>query len=314
MKFKKPKFWDLKKPNLVSYFLLPFTLIIFLNNFFLKFKSKKKNEKIKSICVGNIYLGGTGKTPTTIAIYKILKKLNLNVSTAKKFYASQEDENLLLKNKTKFITSNTRNDILTKGIKKNQQVIIFDDGLQDKTISYDLEFVCFDAENFIGNGYLIPAGPLREKLESLNKYDAVFLKNNNSNIIDQKNLLKKYNKNIKIFDTYYEITNLNKFNLDNEFLIFSGIGNPLSFKKILINNKFKVVKEIIFPDHYNYKKKEIENIILVAKKNNYKIITTEKDLMKINNFDFKEVNFIEISLRIKNEKELIDFLRRKFYE
>ena len=158
------------------------------------------------------------------------------------------------------------------------------------------------------------AGPLREKLESLNKYDAVFLKNNNSNIIDQKNLLKKYNKNIKIFDTYYEITNLNKFNLDNEFLIFSGIGNPLSFKKILINNKFKVVKEIIFPDHYNYKKKEIENIILVAKKNNYKIITTEKDLMKINNFDLKEVNFIEISLRIKNEKELIDFLRHKFYE
>ena len=203
---------------------------------------------------------------------------------------------------------------MTKGIKKNQQVIIFDDGLQDKTISYDLEFVCFDAENFIGNGCLIPAGPLREKLESLNKYDAVFLKNNNSNIIDQKNLLKKYNKNIKIFDTYYEITNLNKFNLDNEFLIFSGIGNPLSFKKILINNKFKVVKEIIFPDHYNYKKKEIENIILVAKKNNYKIITTEKDLMKINNFDLKEVNFIEISLRIKNEKELIDFLRHKFYE
>ena len=203
---------------------------------------------------------------------------------------------------------------MTKGIKKNQQVIIFDDGLQDKTISYDLEFVCFDAENFIGNGCLIPAGPLREKLESLNKYDAVFLKNNNSNIIDQKNLLKKYNKNIKIFDTYYEITNLNKFNLDNEFLIFSGIGNPLSFKKILINNKFKVVKEIIFPDHYDYKKKEIENIILVAKKNNYKIITTEKDLMKINNFDLKEVNFIEISLRIKNEKELIDFLRHKFYE
>ena len=52
----------------------------------------------------------------------------------------------------------------------------------------------------------------------------------------------------------------------------------------------------------------------MQKKNNYKIITTEKDLMKINNFDLKEVNFIEISLRIKNEKELIDFLRHKFYE
>ena len=109
MKFKKPKFWDFKKPNLISHLLFPFTLLISLNNFFLKFKSKKKNEKIKTICIGNIYLGGTGKTPTTIAIYKILKKLSFKVSTAKKFYASQFDENLLLKNRTKFIISNNRN-------------------------------------------------------------------------------------------------------------------------------------------------------------------------------------------------------------
>ena len=74
MILKKPKFWDLKKPNLVSYFLLPFTLIIFLNNFFLKFKSKKKNEKIKSICVGNIYLGGTGKTSLSLKINEIFKR------------------------------------------------------------------------------------------------------------------------------------------------------------------------------------------------------------------------------------------------
>ena len=83
MRFKKPKFWDLKKPNIFSYLLFPFTLIVYLNNFFLKFKPRKKNKKIKSICIGNIYLGGTGKTPTTIAIYELLKKLNFKVSTAK---------------------------------------------------------------------------------------------------------------------------------------------------------------------------------------------------------------------------------------
>ena len=73
MKFKKPKFWDLKKPILISYFLFPLTVILSLNNFFLKFKSNKKDKRIKSICIGNIYLGGTGKTPTTIAVYEILK-------------------------------------------------------------------------------------------------------------------------------------------------------------------------------------------------------------------------------------------------
>ena len=314
MKFKKPKFWDFKKPSLISYLLFPFTFLISLNNFFLKFKSKKKNEKIKAICVGNIYLGGTGKTPTTVTIYELLKKLSFKVSTAKKFYVSQFDENLLLENRTKFITSNNRNEILLKAIEQGEQIIIFDDGLQDKTISYDIEFVCFDSENFVGNGFLIPAGPLREKLESLNKYDAVFLKSNNDNTHEQTNLIKKFNKNIKIFETYFEIMNLNKFNLDDEFIIFSGIGNPASFKKILINNKFKVIEEIIFGDHYNYKKEEIENILSLAKEKKLKVITTEKDFVKIEKFKFDNIKFIQLNLKIKNEKQLVDFLKSKIYE
>ena len=314
MKFEKPKFWDFKKPNLISYLLFPLTLLISLNNFFLKFKSKKKNEKIKTICIGNIYLGGTGKTPTTVTLYELLKKLNFKVSTAKKFYASQFDENLLLENRTKFITSNSRNKILLKGIERGEQIIVFDDGLQDKNISYDIEFVCFDAEKFIGNGLLIPAGPLREKIESLKKYDAVFLKCSNDNIQEQKNLIRKFNENIKIFETYFEIMNLDQFNLDDKFIIFSGIGNPSSFKKILINNNFKVIEEMIFADHYNYKKKEIENILSLAKEKNLKVITTEKDFVKINKFNFDNIKFIRLDLKIKNEKQLVDFLKSKIYE
>ena len=83
-------------------------------------------------------MGGTGKTPTTVAIYELLKKLSFKVSTAKKFYASQFDENLLLENRTKFITADNRNKILLKGIEQGEQIIIFDDGLQDKNISYDM--------------------------------------------------------------------------------------------------------------------------------------------------------------------------------
>ena len=107
---------------------------------------------------------------------------------------------------------------------------------------------------------------LKRKARKFKKYDAVFLKSNNDNTHEQKSLIKKFNKNIKIFETYFEIINLNKFNLDDEFIIFSGIGNPTSFKKILINNKFKVIEEIIFGDHYNYKKQDIENILSLAKK------------------------------------------------
>ena len=152
MKFKKPKFWDLKKPSLLSYILLPLTLPLKINNFFLNLK-QKKNSSIKTICVGNIYLGGTGKTPTTIKLYEILKELKYNVSTGKKFYKSQSDENQILQKKTELISAGTRLEILEFGNIDNKNCIVFDDGLQDKTISYDIEFVCFDSKNFIGNGF-----------------------------------------------------------------------------------------------------------------------------------------------------------------
>ena len=87
MKLKKPSFWDYKRPNIISYLLLPFTVLFILNNFILNFRTQKKYQNIKSICVGNIYVGGTGKTPLTIKINQILKKNNLRTATIKKWYA-----------------------------------------------------------------------------------------------------------------------------------------------------------------------------------------------------------------------------------
>ena len=86
MKFKKPKFWDYKKPNFIAYLLTPLCLIFKINNIILNIKPKKKYQNIKTICVGNIYVGGTGKTPTVIKIYEIFKNTKFKVSTAKKFY------------------------------------------------------------------------------------------------------------------------------------------------------------------------------------------------------------------------------------
>ena len=77
MKFKKPKFWDKKKPTFLSYLLLPFSFPLIINNFFLGLSAKNVSyPEIKKICIGNIYIGGTGKTPLVIEIFKILKKLN----------------------------------------------------------------------------------------------------------------------------------------------------------------------------------------------------------------------------------------------
>ena len=110
---KKPDFWDLKRPNLLAYLLLPFTLIIKVNNFF-GFKKKILNRNIKSICIGNIYLGGTGKTPSTIKIYKILKKIETNTVIGKSFINNQVDEIKLLQKECKILTHKKRSEILKK--------------------------------------------------------------------------------------------------------------------------------------------------------------------------------------------------------
>ena len=95
MKLKKPKFWDYKKPNLYSYLLLPISIILQLIS---KFRSKPKqiNSKIKTICVGNIYIGGTGKTSLAIKIKEILEQRKIKVCFIKKFYSDQADEQKLL--------------------------------------------------------------------------------------------------------------------------------------------------------------------------------------------------------------------------
>ena len=308
MSLKKPSFWDLPKPSLVSYLLIPLTLPIILRNFLFQFLKKEKSSNIKTICVGNIYLGGTGKTPLSIKIYEILKKLNNKVATVKKNYSNQKDEQLLLKQKTSLIISNSRKNAINEGINQNYKVLIFDDGLQEPRIDFDIKLVCFKSKNWIGNGQLIPAGPMREKISSLKRFDAVILNGNSDNFEKIENQIKKINSNIKIFKTFYEISNIQKYDLNSKYLIFSGIGNPSDFKDILLENKFDVRKELIFSDHYKYSLNDFEKIRINAKNENLKILTTEKDYMKIPEKFKKEIDFIAIDLIIQNEEKFIELL------
>ena len=310
MNFEKPKFWDLKKPNYLAYLLLPLTILIKINIFLSNLYPRKKFNKIKSICIGNIYLGGTGKTPTTLKLYQLLKDKNYNIVNGKKYYSNQQDEYILLKNKSQVISSKNRKKIIKQALKKNYELIIFDDGLQDRTIDYDLKFVCFDSKNLIGNGFLIPAGPLREGINSLRKYDCVILKNVDKNV-DLNEIISKIkniNPKIEIFHAYVKIKNIEKFKRSDQYLIFSGIGNSKSFKEILIKNDFNIVEEKIFTDHYNYKDKDILKIIEIAEKKNMRIITTEKDYTKIPNHLREKIGFVDIDLEISEEDKLIEFI------
>tara|TARA_B100000780_G_scaffold260129_1_gene211639 strand:+ start:358 stop:1299 length:942 start_codon:yes stop_codon:yes gene_type:complete len=310
MKLKKPKFWDYHRPNFLSYILLPLTFPIIINNFILNLKKNvKENHKLKKICIGNIYVGGTAKTPLTIKIYQILNGLNIKTATIKKFYKHHYDEQKMLSEKTILYCEKTRISALNKAILDKIDVAIFDDGLQDKSINYDLKIVCFNNIKWIGNGFLIPSGPLREKINSISKYDVAFLNGNKKNNSKLKLLLKKYNPRIKIFESNYKPVNIKQFDTNEKYVIFSGIGNPESFKQMLIGNNIKISKEIIFPDHHKYTQNDIDYIRSQAKRLNSKILTTEKDYTKIKSNKNDTIKYLKIELDIKNEDKLVDYLK-----
>ena len=107
----------------------------------------------------------------------------------------------------------------------------------------------------------------------------------------------------------YNPINIKKFKNNKNYLIFSGIGNPKTFERTLNLNKVNVVKSIVFPDHYEYTDKDIKKIKLLAKKLKTKILTTEKDFMRIKK-NKKGIDFLKINLHIKNKKNLINFLKK----
>ena len=307
MILKKPKFWDYNKPNIFAYILSPVAYLIKLINFFLK-TSKPRKFRIKTICLGNIYVGGTGKTSLSIAINKILNQKNIKSCFIKKFYKNQIDEQKLLKNYGKLFLSKKRVEAVKQAENENFEIAILDDGLQDKSIDYDVKFVCFNNINWIGNGMTIPAGPLRESVKNLKIYKNIFLNGNLENIEKLKVEILKINPNINIHIGKYEPLNLNEFSKNDKYLIFSGIGNHQTFVKMIKNYGLNIFKDHEFPDHYEYTDKDINNILNEANDLNCKIITTEKDYLRINaeKKSLSNINFIKSELKIIDEKKLIE--------
>ncbi len=307
MKLIKPKFWDKNYLTFQSILLYPFTFIIDVKNLLTSFKKPIKYPQIKTICVGNIYIGGTGKTPLVDFIAKSFNK-KFKTAIIKKKYRSHLDEKKLLEKNNKVFFYNDREVSLAQAIKKKFELVIFDDGLQDKKIEYDLKIVCFNSSVLAGNELRIPSGPLREKLNNLNKYEAIFI---NGKLKNKKflNKIKQINPKIKIFNAEYISKNFNKYKKNN-YLTFSGIGNPISFINTLKKYKIKYKSNLVYPDHYNYSKLDIDRIKKIAYKKNLKILTTEKDFCRIPSRYRKNINFLKIELKIKKIKEFKKFITK----
>ena len=307
MNFFKPKFWDKNKISFFSVLLFPVSLLIKVLSLFKRVLIKTNQSSIPIICVGNIYLGGTGKTPLCIEIFLILKNLNMNPVFVRKKYDSFQDEADLQKQVGPVYQNKKRIEAVKEALQNKANVAILDDGFQDLSINKNLSIVCFNKKQWVGNGLTIPSGPLRESLSALKRANCVVINGEKNRDIENKIFSK--NKEIKIFYTKYRAKNISEFK-NKKVIAFAGIGNPENFFDLLKDNKIDIGEEIKFPDHHEYSEETLENLINKAKENNNILLTTEKDYFRIAENYKQNISFLKIEVEIENRNQFIDQIKK----
>ena len=308
MKIKKPIFWDYKKISFKSFLLFPISIIYQLLFWFNKILVlNKSNKKLATpiICVGNIYIGGTGKTPLVREIFKITKSFGKKPAFIKKYHNYLSDEIEMLKETGRVYINSKRKDGITLSVLNGHDVAILDDGFQDFSIKPNFSILCFNSKQMIGNGLVIPSGPLRESLNAIQRADCIIINGDQNFEFEKKISQFKKNKKLDIFYSEYKIKDIEKFK-NKKITAFAGIGNPSNFFDLLRKNNLNIVKTYSFPDHYNYSKKDFE--ILTDEKSDI-LITTEKDYYRITDEQKRDCDFIEVNLEIKNEKKFREILK-----
>ena len=305
MFLKKPIFWDKKKTSILSIVLYPFSIIVIGYTNLLKLKSTKR-FKVPTLCVGNIYIGGTGKTPISIKIFEILKSKGFKPAFIKKYYPFLSDEIKILEQFGKVFKGKNRVLNMKRLEKDNFDIAIMDDGFQDYSVHKDFSIICFHENQLIGNGKVIPAGPLRESITSVKRANIIMINGQKNKKFEE--YLLRFNQKLLFFYFKYKISI--DYNLDNKHVVaFAGIGNPKNFFELLKKESINVLNQVEFPDHYKYNDTEISALIKQAKVNNSLLITTEKDYYRIEERFRSQIIYSKIKVEIDKEENFIEILK-----
>ncbi len=311
---KTPTHW--KSINFLSVVLFPLGIVYGLVTALrLKLKTTHKvNAKI--ICVGNLTAGGTGKTPVCLSLAKMLQQNDKNPFFITRGYGGKDkntlvtpshkamevgDEPLLLSQQAPTVVNPNRYQAALKAINHGADIIIMDDGFQNPSLYKDISLLVIDGNYGFGNGFCIPAGPLREFISSgLKRADAAIIlgedKHNLASILKPLPVFKG-----KVVADCNKITNRN-------IIAFAGIGHPSKFYQSLEECGFNILQNFDFPDHHFYNEKELLQIIEIAKNKNADIYTTSKDFVKIPIKLRPHFKVLEITVEWENSQAFYNFL------
>jgi len=310
---KAPKFWYKKKDTFLSNSLYPFSLLFRFGTKIRIFISTKQKSPLPVICVGNIVVGGAGKTPVSLKIGKLLIKSGykphfiskgyaglINKSTLVKSWHSATsvgDESILLSKVAPTWIGSDRNNSSKLAKKEGADCLIMDDGFQNPTIQKDFSIIVINAAQEFGNKRVMPSGPLRESINrGLSRTNLVIVVGEIS-----KELKHIIPKNIPIIEAKFEIKKENKNFKGQNITAFAGIAYPEKFFQSLKEQGGKIVKQITYPDHYIYTENDLLALAETANKTKSILVSTQKDNVRIPKSYRSLVNTLEGEIIFKNE-------------
>ena len=317
---KTPSFW-FKKNHILSTILSPLAYIYYHGHLLKRCLEKEIRIKTPTICIGNLSVGGSGKTSVTIAVRKLLSENYKNIFVLSRGYKSLSrkpkivsnhdtakevgDEACVHKMYGKICIARNRKEGALLCEKLMSDLIILDDGFQSKNIEKDISIIVFESDRMFGNQKLLPAGPLREKIEDgIKRADAIiYIKN------DNKKMHLKFPKSLPIFFAYKKI--LFKKKPKRNIFAFCGLGNPENFFKSLENLGLVISKKKVFPDHHYFNNSEIEKLIKISETENVDLVTTLKDFVKIDEKYQNKIIVADLDINFKNKDKFLKFLNKK---
>ena len=290
---KTPK-WFLKK-NLVSVTLYPMSWFYLIGSRIV-FNLRKKHEYISRrpvICFGNILSGGVGKTPIVRNVAKFFDApvVMRGYKKSKQTGDIGDEAKMLSADNILVHVGNRKSNLILLNKQKSNTPIIMDDGFQNSSIKKDISVLVFDEAIGFGNGFLLPAGPLREKKTAIGRADAIIL-------IKRANVQPGFAlpTNIPVF--YATNTEKCPYDKKTPVIAFAGIGYP---EKFFDNVPCKIVEKIPFPDHYQYSDDDIKKLIKKADEKNAKLLTTEKDWVRLPDWAQKKIKFSMLETKIDDK-------------
>ncbi|WP_375327060.1 tetraacyldisaccharide 4'-kinase [Candidatus Tisiphia endosymbiont of Nemotelus uliginosus] len=314
-----PRFWQTR--NIIAYLLLPFTLIYLVATYIRKLITTPIRFPCKVICVGNISVGGTGKTQIVSFIAELLKAREIDFIIVTKGYGSNlkkallvtpshtalevGDEAVMLLKYGKVIAAKKVQYLHSFVPKLKPVVMIIDDSFQNPNFYKDFVIMTIDAHRFFGNGFLLPAGPLRQNpKQAIVKSDIIIS-------VSATNVHPDYcTSNIKDKLFYAQIIPSIDIDKTKNFFAFSGIGNPDRFFSTLENYGLRLLGYKIFPDHYQYSQEDLEYLAKQAEQYNAYLITTKKDYVKIDSTKLPII-CCDVHLSINNDRQLRELIYEK---